>query len=160
MTNIIKYGEKEIYFWCYTKNLNLFWETLAKMATIVCWLTWIPGLICPFWRLIAAIQPLLSKPWRKLHTGLHLLKKLRCDKRTKIQFKTKLFINKPFVVLTKAAFVFLSLLLPEELVETLPELAGEDLLYPLHGSFPFLCCHFLSLICCCVIVLLGTQKKG
>lgn len=68
----------------------------------------------------------------------HLLKKLRCDKCIKIQFKMELFINKPFVVVTEAEVVFLLLLLPEELIETLPELV-EDLLSPLHGSFPSLC---------------------
>lgn len=161
MTNIFKYGTKDIYFWCYTKNWNFFWEVLAKREYIIlCWLIWISSLICPFWRLIAAIQPLLSKPRTKFRMGPRILKKLRCDKCTKIQFKTELFINRPFVVVTKAEVAFLSLLLPEELVETPSELVEEDLLSPLHGSFPSLCCQFLTLICSSIIVLVGMQKKG
>lgn len=57
-------------FWCYTKNLNFFWEVLVnRKYTILCWLVQIPISVCSVWRLIAPIQPLFSKPWRKFHAA-------------------------------------------------------------------------------------------
>lgn len=107
----------------------------------------------------AFIQLLLSEPWRKFHRGPHFLKKLRCDKCTKIQFKNEFFINKTFVVVNKAEVAFLLLILPEDWPETLPELL-EDLLFPLHSSFPCLFCKFLTVICFPVIVPVSVKEKG
>jgi len=91
--------------------------------------------------------------------GLQLLKKPRCDKCTKIQFKDELFIGKSFIAVTKPE-VALFLLLQEELVEALLEPVEDDLLSLPHCSFSSLCCHFLTLICSFVSCPSGHAEKG